>query len=216
MWCFSGKQKMVYSIRSRYWLTKGGEGSELAGIPDDEVWRVVWNTHGPPKLQHFLWSEMKGNLAIKNRLIQCHISNDASCQICGQHDETIWYSLIECVVTVAIWGCSDFKSNLVDALTHSFADYGHGCTESVMKGNSCHGGYRCYPQLHFRKGGKKTWVEAPTRRRQYESGEFSCQTDPRRCQESNNEAGRLEQIGGLYRCADRRLQLDARHGLLTL
>uniref|UniRef100_A0A803LLA5 Reverse transcriptase zinc-binding domain-containing protein n=1 Tax=Chenopodium quinoa TaxID=63459 RepID=A0A803LLA5_CHEQI len=105
----------LYSVRSGYWLAKGGEGSELAGMPEDEVWKMVWRTRGPPKLLHFLWNAVKGNLAVKSRLVQRHIINEASCQICGHHVETIWHALVECDAAAAIWEHSELKSNLTDA-----------------------------------------------------------------------------------------------------
>ncbi|XP_021758506.1 uncharacterized protein LOC110723456 [Chenopodium quinoa] len=83
---------------------------------------MVWSTRGPPKLLHFLWSAVKGNLAVKSRLVQRHIINEASCQICGHHEETIWHALVECDAAAAMWEHSELKSILTDAPNHSFAE----------------------------------------------------------------------------------------------
>ncbi|XP_021734136.1 uncharacterized protein LOC110700860 [Chenopodium quinoa] len=60
-------------------------------------------------------------MAVKSRLVHRHITNDASCQICGCNDETIWHTLVECNAAAAIWEHSDLKSNLNDAPNHSFS-----------------------------------------------------------------------------------------------
>uniref|UniRef100_A0A803MBU7 Reverse transcriptase zinc-binding domain-containing protein n=1 Tax=Chenopodium quinoa TaxID=63459 RepID=A0A803MBU7_CHEQI len=86
----------IFSVKSGYWLARdvmdvvGDVGS------NEDCWRSVWNIQGPPKLKHFLWGAVKGNLAVRDRLVQRHIITYATCQICGGASETIIHSLFDC------------------------------------------------------------------------------------------------------------------------
>ncbi|XP_021767619.1 uncharacterized protein LOC110732008 [Chenopodium quinoa] len=68
------------------------------------MWRSIWSVRGPPKLQHFLWSAVKGNFPVKDRLAYRHITHDASCQVCGVERETIFHALLECNAVISFIG----------------------------------------------------------------------------------------------------------------
>ncbi|XP_021721366.1 uncharacterized protein LOC110688925 [Chenopodium quinoa] len=57
---------------------------------------------------------------MKARLVQRHITNNVSCQICGAESETIIHSLFKCSAAQEIWDHSDLLEYLVDAHTESF------------------------------------------------------------------------------------------------
>uniref|UniRef100_A0A803KUG1 Reverse transcriptase zinc-binding domain-containing protein n=1 Tax=Chenopodium quinoa TaxID=63459 RepID=A0A803KUG1_CHEQI len=73
-------QNGMFTVKSCYWLAR----DVTAGVGDvgsnEDCWRSVWRIQGPPKLKHFLWGAVKGNLDVKDRIMQRHITNEASCQ----------------------------------------------------------------------------------------------------------------------------------------
>ncbi|XP_021743502.1 uncharacterized protein LOC110709598 [Chenopodium quinoa] len=110
----------IFTVKSCYWLAR----DVMAVVGDvgsnEDYWRLVWNTQGPPKLKHFLWGAVKGNLAVKDRLVQRHVTNDATCHICGGARETIIHSLFECSAAKEIWEHSELSEHLIDSPTESF------------------------------------------------------------------------------------------------
>uniref|UniRef100_A0A803LAB8 Reverse transcriptase zinc-binding domain-containing protein n=1 Tax=Chenopodium quinoa TaxID=63459 RepID=A0A803LAB8_CHEQI len=111
----------IYTVRSGYWLAKLGSASVSDVVAEEEVWRAVWNIKGSPKLKHFIWNAVKGNMAVKERLMQRHITNDVVCQLCGGY-ESIDHALFYCVIAREIWQHSDLKAHLDDAPRETFAE----------------------------------------------------------------------------------------------
>uniref|UniRef100_A0A803LJK3 Reverse transcriptase zinc-binding domain-containing protein n=1 Tax=Chenopodium quinoa TaxID=63459 RepID=A0A803LJK3_CHEQI len=67
-------------------------------------------------------SSVKGNLAVRDRLVHRDILQDASCHICGGERETIIHLVLECIAAKEIWAPSEFQDCLVGAPRSSFAD----------------------------------------------------------------------------------------------
>uniref|UniRef100_A0A803MUD6 Reverse transcriptase zinc-binding domain-containing protein n=1 Tax=Chenopodium quinoa TaxID=63459 RepID=A0A803MUD6_CHEQI len=74
----------------------------------------------PLKLQCFIWSACKGNLAMKKRLVHRHVTEDETCQVCGAGNETIIHALFHCEAAAEIWRHSNLVNLLVGALADSF------------------------------------------------------------------------------------------------
>ncbi|XP_021729845.1 uncharacterized protein LOC110696818 [Chenopodium quinoa] len=119
---WQGDKRGIYTVKSGYWLAKLGNGDQPQQVHDDTIWQSIWRICGPPKLQHFIWSVMKGNLAVMDRLVFRHITQDSSCQICGAEKETIIHYLLECNAAKEIWSHCKHIGSLVDAPTSSFVD----------------------------------------------------------------------------------------------
>ncbi|XP_021770427.1 uncharacterized protein LOC110734567 [Chenopodium quinoa] len=63
-----------YTVKSGYWLARSLGSTSTTNQAQNNCWRLIWRTRLPPKIQHFLWSACKGNLAVGERLQQRHIS----------------------------------------------------------------------------------------------------------------------------------------------
>ncbi|XP_021719894.1 uncharacterized protein LOC110687544 [Chenopodium quinoa] len=59
----------------------------------------------------------------KDRLVQRHITQDASCQLCGEERKTILHSLLHCDAAKQIWALSAYVSDLAGASSTLFADF---------------------------------------------------------------------------------------------
>uniref|UniRef100_A0A803N235 RNase H type-1 domain-containing protein n=1 Tax=Chenopodium quinoa TaxID=63459 RepID=A0A803N235_CHEQI len=60
-WCYT--KNGIFSVKSCYWLLRGVR-DEMGEVGSNEnCWKSIWYIQGPPKLKHFLWGAVKGNLA---------------------------------------------------------------------------------------------------------------------------------------------------------
>ncbi|XP_021734035.1 uncharacterized protein LOC110700740 [Chenopodium quinoa] len=110
----------IFSVKTTYWLARSVGNEVVVSSHAEELWSSVWKMSGPPKLKHFIWSAVKGNLAVMDRLVGRHVREDASCQVCGDQRETIIHSLFHCTAASEIWSHSGLADQLVDAPTDSF------------------------------------------------------------------------------------------------
>ncbi|XP_021737226.1 uncharacterized protein LOC110703748 [Chenopodium quinoa] len=112
-----------YSVKFGYWLGRLGhlEEAESQLTDDDrEIWRVVWCSHRPPKLNYFVWKACRGNLVVKELLQHRHIAPDGVCGCCRSEIESVNHALFECAYAKDIWDGSDFVDILIDAPNSSF------------------------------------------------------------------------------------------------
>ncbi|XP_021724888.1 uncharacterized protein LOC110692196 [Chenopodium quinoa] len=93
-----------------------------APLSNVEIWKSVWRLDAPPKLLHFIWNAIKGNLALCQRLAQRHITVDDVCQICGENLETINHALFYCLYAKSVWEQSNFLSLIAVCTADSFMD----------------------------------------------------------------------------------------------
>lgn len=56
----------------------------------------MWKARSPAKVKHFVWNAVKGNMVVKERLWQCHITMDTACTLC-EENESILHVLLDCV-----------------------------------------------------------------------------------------------------------------------
>lgn len=68
----------MYSVKSGYWLGVLGREQAIASDNSD-LWKLVWNLGGPPKLAHFIWQACRGNMAVKEVLFRRHIAQYELC-----------------------------------------------------------------------------------------------------------------------------------------
>ncbi|XP_021724883.1 uncharacterized protein LOC110692191 [Chenopodium quinoa] len=66
-----------FSVRSCYWLVRRGCVEGVVNVISEECWRSVWRLQCPPKLKHFLWCAIRGNMAIIERLLYRHITSNS-------------------------------------------------------------------------------------------------------------------------------------------
>uniref|UniRef100_A0A803MVP9 Reverse transcriptase zinc-binding domain-containing protein n=1 Tax=Chenopodium quinoa TaxID=63459 RepID=A0A803MVP9_CHEQI len=53
-----------YSVKSGYWLAHMSKGGDDHGGELVDWWRKIWNMKIPPKIRHFLWGVIKGNIVV--------------------------------------------------------------------------------------------------------------------------------------------------------
>uniref|UniRef100_A0A803LSC1 Reverse transcriptase zinc-binding domain-containing protein n=1 Tax=Chenopodium quinoa TaxID=63459 RepID=A0A803LSC1_CHEQI len=111
-----------FIVRSCYWLARLGNENSAPSVSSGKCWRSIWRLQGPPKLRFFIWSVVRGNIAVKERLCQRHITTNTTCQVCHHPNETVLHSLFYCSYARRIWECSDFIEELDAAPTHSFEE----------------------------------------------------------------------------------------------
>ncbi|KAL2902577.1 hypothetical protein RDABS01_027659 [Bienertia sinuspersici] len=114
-----------YSTKSGYWMGRLGHCGGWAswfGVDNDVLWKAVWGLDGPPKLHHFLWRACTGALATKGRLTERHIIQDKSCLLCGNDDESIIHSLIDCREIACVWRNSPLAGYIENAPRSSFRE----------------------------------------------------------------------------------------------
>ncbi|KAL2929578.1 hypothetical protein RDABS01_034989 [Bienertia sinuspersici] len=112
-----------YSVKSGYWLARLEKVNLFSSDRDNvETWRSIWNLAGPPKLRHFLWRACKGSLAVRQRLCNRHIIDDATCLLCEQEDELIVHAIFDCPNGKSIWENCAFKDVVAAAPATSFQD----------------------------------------------------------------------------------------------
>lgn len=76
----------TYTVKSGYWLGRLGHMricDLFFGGAENELWKIVWNLEGLPKLSHFLWRACKGSLAMMDVLYKCHMRPNKICPVCG-------------------------------------------------------------------------------------------------------------------------------------
>lgn len=61
-----------------YWLGMLGRHT-VANDDNGELWRLIWNFGGPPKLSYFVWQACKGSMAMMEVSFRRHISEDELC-----------------------------------------------------------------------------------------------------------------------------------------
>ncbi|KAL2936241.1 hypothetical protein RDABS01_011532 [Bienertia sinuspersici] len=115
----------VFSVRSCYRLGKLGHirnWQSQHGMVDEDVWKIISNIEGPPKLSHFLWRVCTGSLAVMSRLNQRHIVSHSRCQVCGEEVESIAHTLFDCTYAMEIWRHSGLLNVFFDMPTTSMGE----------------------------------------------------------------------------------------------
>uniref|UniRef100_A0A803N6X6 Reverse transcriptase zinc-binding domain-containing protein n=1 Tax=Chenopodium quinoa TaxID=63459 RepID=A0A803N6X6_CHEQI len=108
-----------FSVKSCYWMIRGVRDENRE---HGDCWKSVWKLKAPPKLKHFVWNALKGNMAVKARLYQKHISEDSWCQVCGDAPEMVMHSLFFYRAARSIWRMSMFENLLEEAPHESFVE----------------------------------------------------------------------------------------------
>ena len=60
----------------------------------------AWRVQAPPKLKHFIWQTISGQLAVTSNQTHRYMRSDNHCPRCGADDETINHAIFECPPTL--------------------------------------------------------------------------------------------------------------------
>nr|XP_023923148.1 uncharacterized protein LOC112034569 [Quercus suber] len=88
----------------------------------NQVWRSIWQLKLPHKLRHFAWKVGRNILATKDNLIRRKITEDATCVLCGQPEETTYHLLWFCKHAREVWESSKLALPFVFDQSWNFLD----------------------------------------------------------------------------------------------
>ncbi|KAL2933636.1 hypothetical protein RDABS01_016755 [Bienertia sinuspersici] len=108
-----------------------------------KVGQQVWSVPRPPKLHHFLWRACKGNLAMRQRLKSKHVTEEATCTLCGNDEETIIHAIFECSNVANIWSHCDEYALINAAPSSSFKDKWEWLSSNSAPYQATRGGHPC-------------------------------------------------------------------------
>lgn len=75
-------------------------------MASEKLWKVIWGSCFPPKIQHFFWRACTGALATKSNLCKRRCGHEVLCSICLQEEETVDHMLLSCDWAHIFWfGC---------------------------------------------------------------------------------------------------------------
>ncbi|MBA0610447.1 hypothetical protein Godav_011296 [Gossypium davidsonii] len=69
----------------------------------NDVWRVIWKNILPPRINNFLWLMLKKRLLTNHERVRRRLTNDSSCILCGNCQETVIHTLRDCNIAKCIW-----------------------------------------------------------------------------------------------------------------
>jgi ribonuclease HI/ribosomal protein L37AE/L43A len=105
---WKGTPKGVFSVKSAYHLLKNLESSQLAECSsrknESRMWKTIWKLNLPNAEKVFFWRACQNILPTRENLVRKKITQDPSCPICGQEDETIAHTLWYCPSAQDVWG----------------------------------------------------------------------------------------------------------------
>lgn len=109
--CWSGTNNGLYSVKSGYDLMSRKTHQNLYREAEENpslnpLFDRVWNLQTAPKIKVFLWKDLKGAIAVEDRLRTRGIHVDDGCLMCGEETETINHIMFQCPLARQIWALS--------------------------------------------------------------------------------------------------------------
>ncbi|XVE59698.1 hypothetical protein DITRI_Ditri05aG0067000 [Diplodiscus trichospermus] len=93
------------STSGRYTAKQFCLDHNVLGSGKKELWKWLWESNAPPKVQTFCWQLFHDKLAVKDELRKRGLIQDTSalCTLCGSSIETIDNLFFKCLVSWKIW-----------------------------------------------------------------------------------------------------------------
>ena len=96
-----------YSVRSAYHMLSEDESRQEPGSSSSEnsqqVWKSIWKIRTPNKIRHFIWRAARDSLPTKQNLRARHLPVEETCELCGDHQESLMHSIWLCEHAQAVW-----------------------------------------------------------------------------------------------------------------
>lgn len=93
------------------------------GGDTSDAWESVWKISGSPKLSHFVRRACVGALAMKGKLYERHVTEDATCFDCVGASESILHAIFHFSLVSDAWSNSLFCHYIMDGPITSFMDF---------------------------------------------------------------------------------------------
>ena len=92
-YCWSYTKNGMYTVKLGYWVARNILNKEMVenqGEPSiTKLQAYAWKIKAPPKLRHFIWQTISGQLAVTSNLTHRHMRFDNRHPRCGAENETI-------------------------------------------------------------------------------------------------------------------------------
>ena len=106
-YCWSFTKNEMCTVKSGYWVVRNILNRETVEIKKEpsitKLQAFAWTIQAPPKLKHFIWQTISGQLAVTKNLTHRHMRCDNHCPRCGTDDETINHAIFECSPALQTW-----------------------------------------------------------------------------------------------------------------
>ncbi|KAK9149068.1 hypothetical protein Scep_007825 [Stephania cephalantha] len=66
-------------------------------------WDLAWKWEGPERIRMFIWLVFQGALLANVERKRRHLTEFDTCEVCGEHVETIEHTLRQCPISTSIW-----------------------------------------------------------------------------------------------------------------
>ena len=101
--------KGEFSVKTRYQVARQLKKNEdMRGMSSQSglkslVWTKLWNLHIPNKIKVFGWRAFHNILPTRENLVQKHVIEDDTYELCTRTKETAIHALWECSVAQGVW-----------------------------------------------------------------------------------------------------------------
>ena len=105
-YCWSYTKNGMYTVKSGYWVATNLLKEEELEAQEPSITKLqafAWKIKAPPKIRHFTWQLLSGQLAVTSNLNHRHMKCDNHCPRCGTEDKTINHAIFECPPAIQTW-----------------------------------------------------------------------------------------------------------------
>jgi hypothetical protein len=131
VWTWNLEKYGVYSVKSACKLVYSRKHNEAAShqpsSSGDGTWRAVWKLVVPPKVKVFWCRVLHQFLTTRQVLHKRHIEPNpiASCEVCGEQEESIRHVLLDCTVPKDFWAQAKYLMTWSTIYVSSDLGLGH-------------------------------------------------------------------------------------------
>uniref|UniRef100_A0A2N9IMR2 Reverse transcriptase domain-containing protein n=1 Tax=Fagus sylvatica TaxID=28930 RepID=A0A2N9IMR2_FAGSY len=126
-----------YTVKSGYRFLVEDELNNQPGSSNPtfghSVWRELWATSVPKKIQHFLWRAVQEAIPTKRNLMRRNIIQDQICEMCKKGPEDVLHALWLCPKIRSVWNKEDWARRLRTLPLQNFSDL---CAQVLSEGKS--------------------------------------------------------------------------------
>ena len=95
-YCWSYTKNGMYTVKSGYWVARNMLNRDMVEPSITKLEAFTWKIQAPPKLKHFIWQTISGQLAVTSNLAHRHMRCNNYCSRCGEDNETTNHAIFEC------------------------------------------------------------------------------------------------------------------------
>ena len=94
-----------YTVKSQYKLLTSP--TNLVDEQNKAVWRCLWDTPAPKKIQVLMWRVVRGILLVRANLNRFNIPVERACKRCDNGEESISHAIFNCYKAQRCGDCKD-------------------------------------------------------------------------------------------------------------